>query len=138
MIEREQRGYRGIRGRPISKKLYEAFEIEYVDELPMVNVTGKVLVTKEARDYFLADLKDFFPFFMEHYFIKRLCGISKKDNSRIIAFRLINGIGNREYISHKSIPESSIGKIEKQKNILTKYLSDATDIDKLKNKVSIH
>lgn len=104
--------------------------VEYVDYLPMVNVTDSFLVTKRASQNFKNDLKEFFPFFMENYFLRKAFNVAK--GGGINLFRRRQKYNTVEYIPTKTfqhIPED----MEAQKILANEYLSDASSYEELRS-----
>ena len=95
--------------------------IKYVDELPSVNLTDSFLITKREKDNFKENLREFFLYFMERYFIPE--ALNKNSNGQIKLFRPVkskkyyNGVIRSALF--KKVPKG----VKEQKDYAKKLLS---------------
>lgn len=109
----------------------EAIEVEYVDELPMVNLTDKFLVAKKARDNFAKDQVEFFPYCLKTYLLPRILEKAKSNSNRILLFSTDPSGRERLFVSRKNFSDDHLGDIENQRSIAKEYFENLQDVKSL-------
>jgi hypothetical protein len=109
--------------------------IEFVDKLPIVNLTDSFLVKKDAKHNFKKDIREFYLYWKKHYFEPRAYSI-RKGTIRRRYYRLIKVFG--EQSSNIVCDWKKVRKLnlDEQKNLVEGFQKSIPTLDMLLSKLT--